>query len=185
MKIDKLKIRMDGNEKLTEKLKEFTEKSLEKILAIISEEDLRDLFVTYKKRNNDTVKVELTLMTKNNQVFKKETSGDNFYDVLPSVVDNVHKQILRNKEKRIKVARKRRKVGKRKLKESIFLSEKSNLIKTRSIEPIKVSEEDAIKLIEDSDKDFFVYIDKITEIPTILRRIDNGEYNKIEVVGGY
>lgn len=179
-----LRIKLYGADGPSESTKEFTRKSLEKILEVVSEESLEAISVVCKCRQNGSVKAELTI-TVDGHTYKKSESGEDYKSVLLDVVDNIYKQVLRGKQKRIDKARRKRKFGKVQLKESIYSEEKENLIKAKSVVPVEVSEETAIDTLERSSRDIFIYIDRISKIPTILRRAEDGGYKKTEIIRGY
>lgn len=143
---------------------------------IISDEDTANVLIrTYPHKQ----KIEVTIPTKF-AILRAEVMDDDLYNAVDKVIDKLEDQIRRQKTR---LTRK----NKDSLAEAfleddeIYGSDDDDVVvKTKSIEPVEMSLDDAIMKMELLGHDFFIYTDDETQkIAVVYKRYDGG-YGLIE-----
>lgn len=142
---------------------------------IISDEDTANVLIrTYPHKQ----KIEVTIPTKF-AILRAEVMDDDLYNAVDKVIDKLEDQIRRQKTR---LTRK----NKDSLAEAfleddeIYGSDDDGVVKTKSIEPVEMSLDDAIMKMELLGHDFFIYTDDETQkIAVVYKRYDGG-YGLIE-----
>jgi putative sigma-54 modulation protein len=161
--------------------KEFVTAKLQKVENYFKEQnDLRarvvaKVYPTYQK-------VEVTIPTKN-ITLRAESKGQDLYSAVDLSLDKLEKQIRKYK------TRVKEKKSKDALKETFAdgyfekPAEKvqpANLVRTKQVTLVPLSDEDAMEQLELTDHNFFLYLDNVTLKVKVLYVRDDGNYAIIE-----
>lgn len=142
---------------------------------IISDDDVANVLIRTYPHNQ---KIEVTIPTRF-AILRAEVIDEDLYNAIDKVVDKLEDQIRRQKTR---LTRK----NKDSLAEAFlndeesYASQEDQVVKTKSIEPIVMSLDDAIMKMELLGHDFFIYTDDETQkIAVVYKRYDGG-YGLIE-----
>ena len=141
---------------------------------IISDEDTANVLIrTYPHKQ----KIEVTIPTKF-AILRAEVMDDDLYNAVDKVIDKLEDQIRRQKTR---LTRKNKdSLAEAFLDDEIYGSDEDVVVKTKSIEPVEMSLDDAIMKMELLGHDFFIYTDDETQkIAVVYKRYDGG-YGLIE-----
>ena len=165
----------------TDRNKQFIEEKLAKIEQYFKEvNDLRARVVckVYPKYH----KVEVTIPTKN-VTLRAEAIGEDLYSSVDLSIDKLERQVRKYKT-RVKEHK-----GKDALKETFsegyFAKEAepvkaASLVRTKQINIVPLSDEEAMEQLELTDHDFFVYLDNVTLKVKVIYVREDGDYAVIE-----
>lgn len=166
------------NSNVTNAVKEYTETVCQELFEVT--ELAHFVFVVVKPRKNGQKKVEVTLSSVEG-TFRKEQSGKDYYDILPDIVSNLKQQVLNDRKRKVDIKRHISKELKENYKEELITRYDKEMVRTKSIEPDAYSEEEAISMLENLDHDFFLYVDKVTNKPTVIYNREDGGYGAIQI----
>ena len=159
--------------------KAMIEEKLSKLDRYFGEEGSATVTLTHK-RNLSTL--EITIKA-SNTLFRSEVDADTFRDALDKSIDNIERQIRKNKTKLRK-----------KLREGIIsdaaiaessvvgdeVEEKDIIIRTKKFEYTPMSPEEAIMQMNLIGHTFFVFNDAATEKTCVVYKRKDGNYGLIE-----
>lgn len=172
-----LRIHIKNND-VTNAVREYTETVCQELFE--ATELAHFVSVVVKPRKNGQKKVEVTLSSVEG-TFRKEQSGKDYYDVLPDIVSNLKQQVLNDRKRKIDIKRHISKELKENYKEELITRYDKEMVRTKNIEPDAYSEEEAISMLENLDHDFFLYVDKVTNKPTVIYNREDGGYGTIQI----
>ena len=176
---DKVRLKVEG-EQTSSAMRNFVIDNLDKIEEIFKEEEILSIHVVCKIQKNGKQKVEFTLQTVEG-LFRKEDSTDDFYDLLPVLVSDVQKLVLRHRDKVQSIRKKRRIKGKQELEKEILKEIENHKLKAKRISAEPLSEEMAILTLENISHSFFLYVDINSERPSLIYKKNDGGYGKLEL----
>ena len=159
--------------------KAMIEEKLSKLDRYFGEEGSATVTLTHK-RNLSTL--EITIKA-SNTLFRSEVDADTFRDALDKSIDNIERQIRKNKTKLRK-----------KLREGVIsdaaiaessvvgdeVEEKDIIIRTKKFEYTPMSPEEAIMQMNLIGHTFFVFNDAATEKTCVVYKRKDGNYGLIE-----
>ena len=159
--------------------KAMIDEKLSKLDRYFGEEGSATVTLTHK-RNFSTL--EITIKA-SNTLFRSEVDADTFRDALDKSIDNIERQIRKNKTKLRK-----------KLREGIIsdaaiaessvggeeIEEKDIIIRTKKFEYTPMSPEEAIMQMNLIGHTFFVFNDAATEKTCVVYKRQDGNYGLIE-----
>ena len=159
--------------------KAMIDEKLSKLDRYFGEEGSATVTLTHK-RNFSTL--EITIKA-SNTLFRSEVDADTFRDALDKSIDNIERQIRKNKTKLRK-----------KLREGIIsdaaiaessvggeeIEEKDIIIRTKKFEYTPMSPEEAIMQMNLIGHTFFVFNDAATEKTCVVYKRKDGNYGLIE-----
>lgn len=162
--------------KITDSMKSYIQEKVEKLDKFLdNSEDVR-VNVVVKIRNIDQI-VEITIPLKT-CILRTEENQQDFYKAVDKAVDKLERQIRKNKTKILKQI---------KVKKSFILNdieeiedkETEDIIKRKKVSVKPMSEEEAILQMELIDHDFYMYIDRDTNLPAVVYKRKNNGYGVI------
>ncbi|MFI3251778.1 MAG: ribosome-associated translation inhibitor RaiA [bacterium] len=161
--------------------KEYCLKKLEKLEGYFPDNESVDAKVVckvYKQHH----KIEITIPTKN-LILRAEVGDDDLYAAVDKAVDKLLVQVRKHKDKTknkfdkdgIKTVHKETVDNEVNHKEN-----NSSLVRTKQVDLVPMSQEDAIHQMELLDHNFFVYLDEITMKVNVLYVRNDSGYAVIE-----
>ena len=178
----KISIRGDKVE-ITEAIKNYIEEKLEKIDRYLDspEEVEAKVLVRILK---DGQKVEVTIPLKN-FILRAEEKQDDVYAAVDVLVNNIERQIRKNKTKlqsqSIKNYKNERNFAMNVI-EEIDDEDKFKIVKRKTIEAKPMSEEEAILQMELLGHDFYLFKNQDTMKPTLVYKRKDNQYGIIETL---
>lgn len=166
---------------VSNKLKDIIEKKIERMERFFSDD--ADVRVFCKKENN-VCTLELTIKDKG-MLFRSEVKSDNMYQNIDIVLPKVEKQIIKYSSKL------RDKLQKQALADRDWLfhdegeieevePKKAAVSKVKKFDIVPLAVEDAQMFLENSDHEFYVYINPETLKVNIIYRRGAGDFGVIE-----
>lgn len=174
--VNKLTIHIANSRGVTKEMRDFAITHLTPIHEILeSYETPLSYMVRVKVRKDKSQKLELTITT-NKTTYRREFSGDNYYDLLLLAAEAIKKGIYSRQEKLTQRKRRKGYDKKGRLNEESLnhtfnenpQEEISLKIKEISTKPMDV--EDAGLMLEDLGHDFYLFLDSATGLPSVLYR---------------
>ena len=181
----KISIRGDRVE-ITEAMKNHIEEKLEKIDKYLDNPEEVEAKVLIKILK-DRQKVEVTIPLKNFILRAEETQND-VYSAVDVLVDNIERQIRKNKSKlqdqAIKNYKNERNFAMNVIDEIDDEDEESKfkIVKRKEIEAKPMSEEEAILQMELLGHDFYLFKNQDTMKPTLVYKRKDNQYGIIETI---
>jgi putative sigma-54 modulation protein len=161
---------------LRDNFKELCEKKLSKYQKIFSEEAVASVVVTmYKNRQT----VEVTVNDKG-MIFRVEDTKDEMNDALDCVVDNLGRQLRKNKTKLERRLRENISKIDQLLPDEDIAEEEEFDIRTKAVPVKPISVEEAILQMNMLSHDFFVFINAETDEINVVYKRKKGNYGLIE-----
>ncbi len=160
--------------------KEYCATKLDKLNTYFSNEvelEAKVVCKVYKESH----KVEVTIPTKN-LIMRAEASDNDLYAAIDKAIDKLLIQIRKHKDK---VKNKFEKEGIKSVFKDHFDKEnteknKKQLVRSKQVELVPMSQEDAIHQMGLLSHDFFIYLDESTFKVNVLYIREDGEYAIIE-----
>ncbi|MBQ7016630.1 MAG: ribosome-associated translation inhibitor RaiA [Firmicutes bacterium] len=169
---------------VTQRLKDITEKKLERLSKFFTPDTL--VYVTFKEEKR-TQSVEVTIPTKGSAI-RCEAAGDDVFDLLDVIMDKLERQIVKYRKKLIG----RAKID-RSFREDYFAAvveeeaaeeEKTAITRVKTVEVESMDEEEACLQMELTGHDFFAYRDgKSGQICIAYKRKQEGTYGVLKIEG--
>lgn len=169
---------------VTQRLKDITEKKLERLSKFFTPDTL--VYVTFKEEKR-TQSVEVTIPTKGSAI-RCEAAGDDVFDLLDVIMDKLERQIVKYRKKLIG----RAKID-RSFREDYFAAvveeeaaeeEKTAITRVKTVEVESMDEEEACLQMELIGHDFFAYRDgKSGQICIAYKRKQEGTYGVLKIEG--
>jgi len=169
---------------VTQRLKDITEKKLERLSKFFTPDTL--VYVTFKEEKR-TQSVEVTIPTKGSAI-RCEAAGDDVFDLLDVIMDKLERQIVKYRKKLIG----RAKID-RSFREDYFAAvveeeaaeeEKTAITRVKTVEVEAMDEEEACLQMELIGHDFFAYRDgKSGQICIAYKRKQEGTYGVLKIEG--
>ena len=168
---------------VTQRLKEITEKKLERLSKFFTPDT--QVYVTFKEEKR-TQSVEVTIPTKGSAI-RCEAVGSDVFDLLDVIMDKLERQIVKYRKKligRAKIDRTFREdyfaVG---VEEEIE-EEAATITREKTVEVESMDAEEACLQMELTGHDFFAYRDgKTGQICIAYKRRQEGTYGVLKIEG--
>lgn len=163
------------NIEITDALKEITAKKFEKLDKFFSK-DIEGK-VTFSSVKNDKI-FEATIYLPNSTILRAEESTSDMYTSIDIVLDNLERQIRKNKTKLQKKYQALETIRFEKISEPVE-EEEPKIVRVKNFDVATMSEEEAILQIELLNHDFFIFKNaKDSKINVLYKRKD-GNYGLI------
>ena len=166
----------------TQKMKDYTEKKLTKVVNFFGTDVILEVRVLLKEYK-DHKKIEVTIPAKNT-ILRAEVSDVDVFAAIDKVVDKLVEQIRRQKDKLKKHLEKegikevyRKEFDIESLEKEVLATQ---LVKNKKIELRPMTAEEAITQMELLGHSFFVFLDSNTVATNVVYRREDGDYAVIE-----
>ena len=163
------------NIEITDALKEITAKKFEKLDKFFSK-DIEGK-VTFSSVKNDKI-FEATIYLPNSTILRAEESTSDMYTSIDIVLDNLERQIRKNKTKLQKKYQALETIRFEKIAEPLE-EEESKIVRVKNFDVATMSEEEAILQIELLNHDFFIFKNAKDYKTNVLYKRKDGNYGLI------
>ena len=163
------------NIEITDALKEITAKKFEKLDKFFSK-DIEGK-VTFSSVKNDKI-FEATIYLPNSTILRAEESTNDMYTSIDIVLDNLERQIRKNKTKLQKKYQALETIRFEKIAEPLE-EEESKIVRVKKFDVATMSEEEAILQIELLNHDFFIFKNAKDYKTNVLYKRKDGNYGLI------
>ena len=163
------------NIEITDALKEITAKKFEKLDKFFSK-DIEGK-VTFSSVKNDKI-FEATIYLPNSTILRAEESTSDMYTSIDIVLDNLERQIRKNKTKLQKKYQALETIRFEKIAEPLE-EEESKIVRVKKFDVATMSEEEAILQIELLNHDFFIFKNAKDSKTNVLYKRKDGNYGII------
>jgi len=162
------------NIEITDALKEITAKKFEKLDKFFSK-DIEGK-VTFSSVKNDKI-FEATIYLPNSTILRAEESTSDMYTSIDIVLDNLERQIRKNKTKLQKKYQALETIRFEKISEPV--EEEPKIVRVKNFDVATMSEEEAILQIELLNHDFFIFKNAKDSKTNVLYKRKDGNYGLI------
>lgn len=163
------------NIEITDALKEITAKKFEKLDKFFSK-DIEGK-VTFSSVKNDKI-FEATIYLPNSTILRAEESTSDMYTSIDIVLDNLERQIRKNKTKLQKKYQSLETIRFEKISEPVE-EEEPKIVRVKNFDVATMSEEEAILQIELLNHDFFIFKNAKDSKTNVLYKRKDGNYGLI------
>ena len=163
------------NIEITDALKEITAKKFEKLDKFFSK-DIEGK-VTFSSVKNDKI-FEATIYLPNSTILRAEESTSDMYTSIDIVLDNLERQIRKNKTKLQKKYQALETIRFEKISEPVE-EEEPKIVRVKNFDVATMSEEEAILQIELLNHDFFIFKNAKDSKTNVLYKRKDGNYGLI------
>ena len=163
------------NIEITYALKEITAKKFEKLDKFFSK-DIEGK-VTFSSVKNDKI-FEATIYLPNSTILRAEESTSDMYTSIDIVLDNLERQIRKNKTKLQKKYQALETIRFEKISEPVE-EEEPKIVRVKNFDVATMSEEEAILQIELLNHDFFIFKNAKDSKTNVLYKRKDGNYGLI------
>ena len=163
------------NIEITAALKEITAKKFEKLDKFFSK-DIEGK-VTFSSVKNDKI-FEATIYLPNSTILRAEESTSDMYTSIDIVLDNLERQIRKNKTKLQKKYQALETIRFEKISEPVE-EEEPKIVRVKNFDVATMSEEEAILQIELLNHDFFIFKNAKNSKTNVLYKRKDGNYGLI------
>ena len=163
------------NIEITDALKEITAKRFEKLDKFFSK-DIEGK-VTFSSVKNDKI-FEATIYLPNSTILRAEESTSDMYTSIDIVLDNLERQIRKNKTKLQKKYQALETIRFEKISEPVE-EEEPKIVRVKNFDVATMSEEEAILQIELLNHDFFIFKNAKDSKTNVLYKRKDGNYGLI------
>ena len=163
------------NIEITDALKEITAKKFEKLDKFFSK-DIEGK-VTFSSVKNDKI-FEATIYLPNSTILRAEESTSDMYTSIDIVLDNLERQIRKNKTKLQKKYQALETIRFEKISEPVE-EEEPKIVRVKNCDVATMSEEEAILQIELLNHDFFIFKNAKDSKTNVLYKRKDGNYGLI------
>lgn len=163
------------NIEITDALKEITAKKFEKLDKFFSK-DVEGK-VTFSSVKNDKI-FEATIYLPNSTILRAEESTSDMYTSIDIVLDNLERQIRKNKTKLQKKYQALETIRFEKISEPVE-EEEPKIVRVKNFDVATMSEEEAILQIELLNHDFFIFKNAKDSKTNVLYKRKDGNYGLI------
>ena len=163
------------NIEITDALKEITAKKFEKLDKFFSK-DIEGK-VTFSSVKNDKI-FEATIYLPNSTILRAEESTNDMYNSIDIVLDNLERQIRKNKTKLQKKYQALETIRFEKISEPVE-EEEPKIVRVKNFDVATMSEEEAILQIELLNHDFFIFKNAKDSKTNVLYKRKDGNYGLI------
>lgn len=163
------------NIEITDALKEITAKKFEKLDKFFSK-DIEGK-VTFSSVKNDKI-FEATIYLPNCTILRAEESTSDMYTSIDIVLDNLERQIRKNKTKLQKKYQALETIRFEKISEPVE-EEEPKIVRVKNFDVATMSEEEAILQIELLNHDFFIFKNAKDSKTNVLYKRKDGNYGLI------
>lgn len=163
------------NIEITDALKEITAKKFEKLDKFFSK-DIEGK-VTFSSVKNDKI-FEATIYLPNSTILRAEESTSDMYTSIDIVLDNLERQIRKNKTKLQKKYQALETIRFEKISEPVE-EEDPKIVRVKNFDVATMSEEEAILQIELLNHDFFIFKNAKDSKTNVLYKRKDGNYGLI------
>ena len=163
------------NIEITDALKEITAKKFEKLDKFFSK-DIEGK-VTFSSVKNDKI-FEATIYLPNSTILRAEESTSDMYTSIDIVLDNLERQIRKNKTKLQKKYQALETIRFEKIAEPLE-EEEPKIVRVKNFDVATMSEEEAILQIELLNHDFFIFKNAKDSKTNVLYKRKDGNYGLI------
>ena len=163
------------NIEITDALKEITAKKFEKLDKFFSK-DIEGK-VTFSSVKNDKI-FEATIYLPNSTILRAEESTSDMYTSIDIVLDNLERQIRKNKTKLQKKYQALDTIRFEKISEPVA-EEEPKIVRDKNFDVATMSEEEAILQIELLNHDFFIFKNAKDSKTNVLYKRKDGNYGLI------
>lgn len=163
------------NIEITDALKEITAKKFEKLDKFFSK-DIEGK-VTFSSVKNDKI-FEATIYLPNSTILRAEESTSDMYTSIDIVLDNLERQIRKNKTKLQKKYQALETIRFEKISEPME-EEEPKIVRVKNFDVATMSEEEAILQIELLNHDFFIFKNAKDSKTNVLYKRKDGNYGLI------
>lgn len=163
------------NIEITDALKDITAKKFEKLDKFFSK-DIEGK-VTFSSVKNDKI-FEATIYLPNSTILRAEESTSDMYTSIDIVLDNLERQIRKNKTKLQKKYQALETIRFEKISEPVE-EEEPKIVRVKNFDVATMSEEEAILQIELLNHDFFIFKNAKDSKTNVLYKRKDGNYGLI------
>ena len=163
------------NIEITDALKEITAKKFEKLDKFFSK-DIEGK-VTFSSVKNDKI-FDATIYLPNSTILRAEESTSDMYTSIDIVLDNLERQIRKNKTKLQKKYQALETIRFEKISEPVE-EEEPKIVRVKNFDVATMSEEEAILQIELLNHDFFIFKNAKDSKTNVLYKRKDGNYGLI------
>ena len=163
------------NIEITDALKEITAKKFEKLDKFFSK-DIEGK-VTFSSVKNDKI-FEATIYLPNSTILRAEENTSDMYTSIDIVLDNLERQIRKNKTKLQKKYQALETIRFEKISEPVE-EEEPKIVRVKNFDVATMSEEEAILQIELLNHDFFIFKNAKDSKTNVLYKRKDGNYGLI------
>ena len=172
-----MKIIVTGkNISISERIQDAIDKKFEKIGKFFAD-DIKANVVIHPER--DKVKVEATIVTKGT-IFRAEDVEQDVFDCIDTVADKLTTQITKYKKKLQKKNKSNESVRFEMIPEIPDAEEETKVVKTKKLQLVPMSVEDAALQMELLQHNFYVFIDVETEGVCVVYKRNDADYGVLE-----
>ena len=172
-----MKLKFIGkNIEITDALRDITAKKFEKLDKFFSK-DIEGK-VTYSSVKNNKI-FEATIYLPNSTILRAEESTTDMYTSIDIVLDNLERQIRKNKTKLQKKYQALETIRFEKISEPVEDEEESKIVRIKNFDVATMSEEEAILQIELLNHDFFIFKNAKDYKTNVLYKRKDGNYGLI------
>lgn len=175
-----MKLKFIGkNIEITDALRDITAKKFEKLDKFFAK-DIEGK-VTYSAVKNDKI-FEATIYLPNSTILRAEESTNDMYTSIDIVLDNLERQIRKNKTKLQKKYQALETIRFEKISEPVDDDEEeAKIVRVKNFDVSTMSEEEAILQIELLNHDFFIFKNAKDAKTNVLYKRKDGHYGLIVV----
>lgn len=173
-------IRSNDQVKITDNVRDYINNHLNELNKLFNQSENVVVNVLCKKTEKETV-VEITIPLKH-ITLRAESRADTLYAAVDLATDKIERQLLKHKQKVNSIIKKREGISNyfSNLTSSEEDQNVKKITKTKLIEPVVMTIDEAITEMEMSDHDFFSFINEANHRHTIVYLRKDGGYGVIE-----
>jgi len=172
-----MKIIVTGkNITISDRIQEAIDKKFEKLGKFFAD-DIKANVVIHPER--DKVKVEATIVTKGT-IFRAEDVKQDVFDCIDTVADKLTTQITKYKKKLQKKNKSNESVRFEMIPEIPDAEEETKVVKTKKLQLVPMSVEDAALQMELLQHNFYVFVDIETDSVSVVYKRNDADYGVLE-----
>ena len=172
-----MKIIVTGkNITISDRIQEAIDRKFEKLGKFFAD-DIKANVVIHPER--DKVKVEATIVTKGT-IFRAEDVKQDVFDCIDTVADKLTTQITKYKKKLQKKNKSNESVRFEMIPETPDAEEETKVVKTKKLQLVPMSVEDAALQMELLQHNFYVFVDVETDAVCVVYTRNDADYGVLE-----
>lgn len=176
----KITIRTKGDVKMSDAVKEHIENQVQALEKLFNESENVNVNVLCIERAKKFTS-EITIVLKH-IVLRAECKGDTLYAAIDQAVDKIEQQLIRHKKKVNAFIKKREGIASYFAGKEEPAEENPVTIKTKKLEIMEMSIDEAITQMELVDHEFFMFKNEDTHTMAVVYKRKNGGYGVIEAL---
>jgi len=159
----------------SEHLKDTIEKKIQKLSKYFSDDIVVNIMLSSEKGND---KVEATINAKGT-IFRAEETASAAYDAIDRVIEKLSTQMSRYKTKLQRKHKEHKEFTFTELPD-IEQADDIKVVKTKKLELVPMSVEEAVIQMELTEHNFFIFLDIETDAVSVVYKRKNADYGVIE-----